>query len=417
MAQSPLGPAPAAASTSSLRPPVIEPAGPPTDHLTQAERAARALAESERARKARLPLELSLLESTLDVGATLRAVLSAAVPGLADWAWIDLMDEDGVPRRVQVAFADPANADLAARLRQITPGPGWATPAAQAIRDRAPRLFRQPTDPVLEWFTHDPEHLAAIRNLSLNSLVAVPLVARDRAIGAMTLVRSTTLPPLGEEELLAAERLAGPAALAIDNARRFAAAEAAQRAAGEDAAAARRESAEAREAALRLRRLESLASSLAAPLDAAAAARLALENGLSVLGPSSGVVAVGEGGAPLEVLHAHGWPEALRREWPALPAEAPALVAEACRIQTAIWIDSPEALAAAYPSAVGQPPSLEGERAWAAAPLRVDGRTLGALSVSFAEPRRLDEGERAFVLAVAHLAAQAIERGRLRASR
>jgi hypothetical protein len=56
------------------------------------------------------------------------------------------------------------------------------------------------------------------------SLVAVPLVARGQCIGAITLFRSTMVPPLDETGMVIAEQIAAPAALAIDNARRFEAA-------------------------------------------------------------------------------------------------------------------------------------------------------------------------------------------------
>jgi len=54
-----------------------------------------------------------------------------------------------------------------------------------------------------------------------SSLLAVPLVARDRPIGALTLIRSAMQPPLDDAALVVAEELAAPAALALDNARRY----------------------------------------------------------------------------------------------------------------------------------------------------------------------------------------------------
>jgi GAF domain-containing protein len=205
--------------------------------LTQAERAARALEQHRGAKE--IPIDRAFLEAALDLRRTIRTLVAATVPRLADWCWVDLIGGDGTPRRVEVAHADPAQTALADEMRALSVGLGWATPAAQSMRDRAPRLFRVVTGEVMTWATHDERHLAVLRAMHPNSLLAVPLVARDRIIGALTLIRSTMLPPLDEEALLAAEELAAPAALALDNARRYEAERSARIAADEALARAR----------------------------------------------------------------------------------------------------------------------------------------------------------------------------------
>jgi GAF domain-containing protein len=189
---------------------------------SQAERAARAL---ERDRSApRMPTDRAFLAASLDSRSALRTLVEAIVPGFADWCWVDLVDEGGLPHRVEVAQADPADAPLAQNMRALGFGPGWATPSAQAIRDRAPRLYREVSHELMEWATHDERHLAVLRAMRPSSLLAVPLVARDRVIGAVTVIRSRMLPALDEAALVFLEDLAVPAALALDNARRYEAA-------------------------------------------------------------------------------------------------------------------------------------------------------------------------------------------------
>jgi len=396
--------------------PVEEGAPPATPaelaHLSQAERAERALAGARRERQ--IPIDRAFLEAALDFRRTLRVLVSAVVPRFADWCFVDLIDGDGVPRRIEVAHADPAKAPIAKEMRSIGFGPGWATPAAQSIRDGAPRLYRDVSNEIMEWATHDERHLAVLRAIKPNSLLAVPLVARDRTIGALTFIRSTTHPALSEEDLVFAEDLAVPAALALDNARWYQAEKAARNAAEERADRERVSREEAERSALFLRRLESVAGSLASLLAPAAIARVAVENGLSVLEPSSAtVVLAAPSGERLEVLHAQGWPDDLALELRTMPTDAPALVAEAFRIQTAIWLPTEEALHASYPNATEVPLRL-GDKAWAAVPLRVDGRTIGAVGLAFPRSRDLDGEERRFVLTVAQLVAQAVERARLR---
>jgi GAF domain-containing protein len=383
-------------------------------HLSQAERAERALAESRREKP--VAIERALLATALDFRQTVRVIVSALVPRLADWCFVDLIDGDGIPRRVEVAHADPSKAPLAREMRAISLGPGWATPSAQAIRDRSPRLLRSLSDEIMHWATHDERHLDVLRAMKPNSLVAVPLVARDRAIGAITLIRSAMQPGLAEDDLVLVEELAVPAALALDNARWYQAERTARAAAQEDADRERHARIEAEKAGLRLRRLESVSATFAGALSPHALARIAIENGLSALEFATATVVQATPSGAFDVLHAQGWPDDLALAMKRMPADAPALVAEAYRIQTAIWLGTPEALRHAYPNAAELPLRL-GDEAWAAVPLRVDGRTVGAIGLGFPRPRDLDADEKRYLLTIAQQLAQALERARLRDGR
>lgn len=181
-----------------------------------------------------------------------------------------------------------------------------------------------------------------------------------------------------------------------------------------DAPAAAREARSALERAVRrLRALEDLAAGLAGALAPREIARLAVERGASALGFSTASVVVADPDGALEVLH-RGGADGLPAPAPArLPPDAAEVVAEAWRIESAIWLPTPAALAGSYPALAGAPRRLR-EAAWAAVPLRADGRTLGAIGLGFARPRALDGDERGFLLAVADLLAQALARARLR---
>ena len=187
--------------------------------LSQAERAARALERDRGPRE--VPIERAFLEAALDLGRSVRTLVAAFVPRFADWCFVDLLDDDGVPRRVEVAPADPERAGLAAEMLSLGFGPGWATPSAQALRDGTPRLYREISPELLVWATHDERHLAVFRAMDPRSLMAVPLSARGRVIGAVTVFRSTMVPAFDEWSLVFAGEIAAPAALAIDNARTF----------------------------------------------------------------------------------------------------------------------------------------------------------------------------------------------------
>lgn len=381
----------------------------PERPLTMAERAARSLAEDLRPQH---PLEVRLLLSSLEPAAVHTTICAAFVPGTADWCFLYQVDQDGIPRRVAVGHADPVEPRLLARIRAVHPGPGWANLTAQAIRDRTPRLFREVSDEVLRWAAHDDDHHAVLKDLAPRSMLVLPFVARDRVVGGVTLMRGAGRLGYTEEDLVAAQKLCVPIAIAMDNAREAEVLRAARAEAERLADVERHERLLAQTALLRLRRIQSLASTLSAPLSAEAAARVAFESGLALLGPSDGAVALGAGDR-LEVLHAPGWPSDVVADWSVIPRDAPALIAEAWRAQRPIWISSLDDLRQRYPSAGALVERLGGQ-AYAAVPITCDGACIGALNVGFRHPRYFDDAERDFVLAVAALLGQAVARARLR---
>jgi PAS domain S-box-containing protein len=105
-------------------------------------------------------------------------------------------------------------------------------------------------------------------------------------------------------------------------------------------------------------------------------------------------------------------PAGLRERFEAVRLDAPHPLAEAVSRGRGVWIETPEELAERFP-AVAEVPCAKAHRAWAILPLTVSGRTLGAMTLMFAEPRSFDLEARAFLLSVAALTAQALERALL----
>ena len=85
--------------------------------------AQHAQAEAEAAtRRAKFLAEASeALASSLDYEVTLDAVTRLAVPTFADWCFVRLVDEGQAPARLQAAHADPREATVADRLRELVP--------------------------------------------------------------------------------------------------------------------------------------------------------------------------------------------------------------------------------------------------------------------------------------------------------
>jgi serine phosphatase RsbU (regulator of sigma subunit) len=83
-------------------------------------------------------------------------------------------------------------------------------------------LYREIPMELLEAGAQDEEHLRLIRELNLRSAIIVPIVARDRSLGAITIVSAESGRLYDEQDLKKAEELAERAAFPLDNARLYA---------------------------------------------------------------------------------------------------------------------------------------------------------------------------------------------------
>jgi signal transduction histidine kinase len=89
------------------------------------------------------------------------------------------------------------------------------------LRTGQPELLTEVDDEVLAAHVVDDGHRALVTRLGLRSLVAVPLIAREKTLGVITLAFAESGRRYGREELRVARDLASRAALAIDNARLY----------------------------------------------------------------------------------------------------------------------------------------------------------------------------------------------------
>ncbi len=164
-----------------------------------------------------------LLASSLDVQQTLANVARLAVPHLADGCAIDLLKEDAVVERVAVAHVDPAKVELAWDLwRKAPPAPDAAHGLRRVIRTRTPEHVEDLTDETLAALVRDPELLTILRGLGLRSSMCVPLIARERSLGALTLVSAESGRRYKVRDLEFAQDFAPRISTAIDNARLYA---------------------------------------------------------------------------------------------------------------------------------------------------------------------------------------------------
>ncbi len=164
----------------------------------------------------------ALLGSSLDYETTLAALTRLAVPRLADWCSLDIQGEDGVVRLLSVAHVDPAKVKWAHELRRrYPPNPQDPHGIHEVIRSGKSSLLHDIPDELLVASTRDAEHLRIARELGLRSAMTVPLAARGRTFGALSLISAESGRRFSPADLALAEQLAGRAALAVDNARLY----------------------------------------------------------------------------------------------------------------------------------------------------------------------------------------------------
>ena len=163
-----------------------------------------------------------MLTASLDEQAILDSVARLAVPALADFCVIHVRGENGELRQAAAIHIDPAQEE---RLREMA---RVYRPEAQP-RSRAAQVVRTGRSDLMPEFSLAALHaaddadplLAILRDLDPRSWIIVPLSARGRTLGAITLVASASGRRFDESELEFAEELARRVALAVDNTRLY----------------------------------------------------------------------------------------------------------------------------------------------------------------------------------------------------
>ncbi|HET7229111.1 MAG TPA: GAF domain-containing protein [Longimicrobium sp.] len=376
--------------------------------LYEAEQQARAAADAASRRAAFLSEASRLLSASLNVEPTLAAIARAAVPELGDWCAVDVVaDPDAgawppTVRRVAIAHQDPAQVEWAGRMAQAMPT-DWDSPRgmARVLRTGEPEFYPVVTDEMIAAAARTPEQLAILREVGYSSAIMVPMQAGGRTLGALTLVHTESGRHFDRDDLAMAVSLGRRAGVALENARLYAAEQAA-RAATEAAAE-------------RIGRLQALTAALSQAATPAEVARAALRLGLDALGGVAGGVAVLDTtDDTLEMVASEGLRDgqAEQNGWTRFPLDAPLAASEAVRLQQMLVLRSLDEWRRRYPAVA---PSLAalGVEAGVVVPLSVENRAVGVLSFNFRGPRDFSPQDEAFITAIARQAAQAMERARL----
>jgi PAS domain S-box-containing protein len=163
-----------------------------------------------------------VLASSLDYQQTLRNVAGLAVPQIADWCAVDLFDEGGAREPVAVAHTDPTKLAMAERLRAFEPEELDPEQGLGLVRRSGePLLYSEIPDELLVEAAADEEHLRLLRDVGMRAVLIVPMAARARTIGALTLVSAESGRTFDQGDVEFAQQIAERAALAVENARLY----------------------------------------------------------------------------------------------------------------------------------------------------------------------------------------------------
>src|ERR687885_1025876 len=185
-------------------------------------KAARADAEAAQQRLAFLAEASEVLASSLDYKATLASVARLAVPRLADWCAVDVVDHAGLMHRVAVAHVDLAKVEAVRALNgHYPPLPDALSGVSRVLDTGRPEFWPELPEALLAAVPPDGSLQALRQVLQPRARITVPLLTRERTLGSITFVQSASGRSYSRDDLALAEDLARRAALAIESARLY----------------------------------------------------------------------------------------------------------------------------------------------------------------------------------------------------
>ena len=193
----------------------------------------RDVTERKRAEESRAFIDNAsrVLATTLAPETIISNLSRLVVPSLADWCIVQVTDAEGHLRPVEITHQDRRQTALMSELfRRWPSSPDRPESAAAVVNTRRPRLIPRITDDMLQGRV-DASFTQALREMRLQSAITVPLQARGRTLGALTLISAQPERVYDDADLRFAEEIASWAAIAIDNAQLYREAEKARLAA------------------------------------------------------------------------------------------------------------------------------------------------------------------------------------------
>ncbi|WP_340643545.1 hybrid sensor histidine kinase/response regulator [Phormidium pseudopriestleyi] len=342
----------------------------------------------------------TILSSSLDYQTTLATVADLTVPQLADWCTVTVVEENGRLPPPITAHINPDKVAWAKQLNDKYPvDPDAPRGSPQVLRTGISEFYPYIPEELLVEAALDEEHLQILKEVGFSSVMIVPMIARGRSLGTISFVAAESGRRYDRSDLNMAEELARRAALAVDNARLY-----------EQAQQARQM---AEQAAARTARLQAVTAALSEALTPAEVAEVVVNQGIAALDAKAGsLVILADQDKTLKIVGAIGYPQEIVDQWQNIPIDAPVPLSECVRTGEPIFQENLTDLSVRYPI-LSKLQGKTNNQALAAIPLILQGQSIGAMGLSFAEAREFSPEERAFMVALGQQCAQAIARAQL----
>jgi PAS domain S-box-containing protein len=186
------------------------------------EQAARAEAENSQKRTALLAEASRVLSTSFDYQTTLAALVRLAVPTLADYCALDILEGENEFKRIGEAHVDPTKSSL---IRKVGTFPRSALtaqhPLIRVMTTGYPVLEAEITPAFIRASFAEPSQRQLVEALGPRSFICVPLVSSGKILGALTLVTSGSGRRYDEADLSLAADMARRAAIVVEHARLF----------------------------------------------------------------------------------------------------------------------------------------------------------------------------------------------------
>lgn len=244
-----------------------------------------------------------------------------------------------------------------------------------------------------------PEYQIYLERFQVRSTLLVPLKVQGETIGVLSLTRHAPATPHTQEELTLFQDLADRAAMAIANASLYQQAEQARQRAERNAD--------------RTARLQSVTAALSESLTPVQVAEVVAQQTVEVVNAAAVLVAlVTPQREELEIIHYLEEETTIPTEWRRFPLALATPLTDAVRTKQPMWEETLEERVARYPH-LAEMYAQAKYPIWISLPLIVEGRSVGGITITFAQLPQLQPEDRAFMLSLAQQCAQAIARAQL----
>ncbi len=164
----------------------------------------------------------NVLSVLVDFESTLQSVARLAVRFIADYCFVDMLDELGTINRVAYAHRNVAQEPLLRKALDLNPLDWDSTgPVVESLRSKQAVILKEVSAGYLDAIARSDEHRRILAELNPVSWMAVPLLVRDRVIGAITFVSTDPRRRYTDAELDLVTELGRRVSSASDNVRLY----------------------------------------------------------------------------------------------------------------------------------------------------------------------------------------------------